>query len=431
MARRGLCVAIPLASPKPDRCHDQSASQAMNGERQAVQAISARSGSHAPADEALVIGAGAAGLASAAMLKKGGVSTLVLERSAQVGSSWAARYDDLRLNTLGWMSTLPGYHVGRRLRHFPTRDEWVAYLERYAEHHRLHVQRDTEALRIERDSSGWRVETSNGVFAAPRVVVATGHDRIPVTPDWPGRETFTGELSHSSEFRDSRPFRGRDVLVVGPNVTGSELAFFLTRDGAARVRVSVRTPPTILRRCRLGLPLNPAGIILHRLPAAVGDRVGAISQRTMFGDLSPYGLPRPEMGLVTTLKRRHQGPVIDDGFVDAVKNGRIEIVAAVESFAGPDVVLSDGERIQPEAVIAATGYARGLERLVGHLGMLDEHGAPRFRGPNTAPHAPGLHFIGYSTPLYGQLRGIRLEAERLARARTTLSLVRGSPAPAA
>ena len=188
----------------------------------------------------------------------------------------------------------------------------------------------------------------------------------------------------------------------------------------------MRTPPTILRRCRFGLPLNPAGVILHRLPAAIGDRVGVVSQRTTFGDLSPYGLPRPELGFVTTLRKRRQGPVFDDGFVDAVKDGGIEIVRAVEGFAGPDVLLSDGQRIQPEAVIAATGYARGLEPLVGHLGVLDEEGMPQCLGSDTAPRAPGLHFVGYRTPLYGHLRGIRLEAEALARARTVVALVRRS-----
>jgi putative flavoprotein involved in K+ transport len=136
----------------------------------------------------------------------------------------------------------------------------------------------------------------------------------------------------------------------------------------------------------------------------------------MFGDLSRYGLPRPELGLVSTNRKRHQAPVIDDGFVDGVKRGDIEIVAAVEGFDRDDVILADGARIEPEAVIAATGYRRGLEPLVGHLGVLDDRGVPAFRGADTHPRAPGLHFVGYETRLYGQLRGIRLEARALARA---------------
>jgi putative flavoprotein involved in K+ transport len=367
-------------------------------------------------DDVLVCGAGASGLSSAALLAEAGLRCRVLERTPHVAASWRARYDGLRLNTLGWMSTLPGYHVGRRGRHFPSRDEWVNYLERYAERHHLRIEFDTEALRIDRDDGRWRVETSREVLASGRVVVATGYDRIPSMPDWPGRETYTRELIHSADFRNAGPYRGRDVLIVGPNVTGSELAHFVSAGGAARTRVAVRTPPNITRRCRFGVPLNPAAVVLNRLPAAIGDRAAALSQRIMFGDLTPYGLPRPEMGLVSTNRKRHQGPVVDDGFVDAVKRGEIEIVASVEGFDRDDVILADGGRIQPDAVIAATGYKRGLESLVGHLGVLDDRGVPIFQGAAAHPGAPGLHFVGYETRLYGQLRGIRLEARSLARA---------------
>jgi putative flavoprotein involved in K+ transport len=366
--------------------------------------------------EAIVCGAGAAGLASAAALQQRGVSSLVLERSAQVGSSWRRRYDTLRLNTLGWMSTQPGYHVGRRARHFPSRDEWVDYLERYARHHRLQIEFRTDVQRIDRGDGGWRIETSQGSRGARFVVVSTGYDHEPTMPAWPGRETFSGELIHAADYRNAAPYRGRDVLVVGANVTGSEVAFFLAEGGAARVWVAVRTPPNILRRCRFGVPLNPTAVILEHLPAAIGDRLAGLSQRLTFGDLAAYGLPRPPMGVVSTNRKRRQGPAIDDGFVDAVKEGRVEIVAAVEAFEGADVVLADASLIRPDAVIAATGYARGLEALVGHLEVLDAAGHPQHIRAEPHPGAPGLYFVGYVTPLYGQLRGIRLEARRMAQA---------------
>jgi hypothetical protein len=108
------------------------------------------------------------------------------------------------------------------------------------------------------------------------------------------------------------------------------------------------------------------------------------------------------------------GPVIDDGFVDGVKAGAIEIVAGVERLDGPDVVLADRERIRPDAVIAATGYRRGLEPLVGHLGVLGSDGRPALRAPATHPRARGLYFNGYATSLSGQLRQMRIDAKRIA-----------------
>lgn len=112
----------------------------------------------------------------------------------------------------------------------------------------------------------------------------------------------------------------------------------------------------------------------------------------MHGDLSHYGLPRPPVGLATQMAKPHQSPAYDAGFVASVKAGRIEIVAAVEGFDAADVLLADGSRIQPDAVIAATGYRRGLEPLVGHLGVLDEQGTPLAYGGRQHPSAPGLFF---------------------------------------
>jgi putative flavoprotein involved in K+ transport len=91
------------------------------------------------------------------------------------------------------------------------------------------------------------------------------------------------------------------------------------------------------------------------------------------GNLTPYGLAPSPRGTYTRAKEG-QIPILDMGFIDALKKGRVTVVPAVRGFAGPDVLLEGGGRIQPDAVIAATGYVRGLERLVGHLGVLDGRG---------------------------------------------------------
>jgi putative flavoprotein involved in K+ transport len=363
-----------------------------------------------------VLGAGAAGLAAAATLRGAGVEAIVLERSDQIGASWRTRYDGLRLNTTGWMSTLPGFRArGRRYGEFPSRDAWVQYLEDYAAHHHIDVRFGIQARRLEGANGGWRVETDRGDLQAPLVVVATGFDHDPELPDWPGLKDFTGELIHSSAYRNPEPYRDRDVLVVGPGVTGSEVAALLSGGGAGRVRVACRTPPNVTARKILGASVNVHGLVLDRLPLRVADQIGWLSQRTLFGNLDRYGLPRSPIG-VATLSRRRQAPAYDSGFVRLLKAGQIEIIAAVEGFDGPDVLLADGARIQPEAVIAATGYQRGLEPLVGHLGVLGEDGIPLVSGGNEHPSARGLFFNGYRFDLSGQLRLMRLDARAIARA---------------
>ena len=111
------------------------------------------------------------------------------------------------------------------------------------------------------------------------------------------------------------------------------------------------------------------------LPTARADRLMSAVRRKKLGDLSEFGLPEPDEGVVSRLKRLGVAPaIVDHEVIDAVKDGRIEVVAGVESLDEGGVRLADGTRIEPDALIAATGYRRGLEAMVGHLGVLGEHG---------------------------------------------------------
>lgn len=366
---------------------------------------------------AVVCGAGTAGLGAAAELGRRGVEVVVLEQSDQVGASWRARYDDLKLNTPGWMSSMPGYRATiRRYGEFPTRDDWVRYIEDYTTRHAIEVQHGTTVHRIDREGDRWTVDVGGRSIAADIVVVALGMERRPVIPDWPGRESFRGDLIHAADFRNAASYRGRDVLVVGPNVTGTEIANLLAESGAKRVRVACRTPPNLVRRKFLGVSVNLPGIVLNRLPARFTDEISWLMQRIMFGSLDRYGIPRSPQGIGTMARERRRSPAYDNGFVDELKAGRIEIVAAVADLDGADVVLADRARIRPEAVIAATGYRPAIEPLVGHLGALSADGFPTAHGGEQHPDRPNLFFIGYRGDLSGQMRLMRLDARAIGRA---------------
>lgn len=367
--------------------------------------------------EAIVLGAGTAGLAAAAALQGAGVDTVVLERTDQVGASWRTRYDGLRLNTSAFMCTQPGYRASRRrYGEFPSREKWIEYLEDYTDHHQLDVRFDTEVQHLASANGGWRARTDRDELDARVVVIAAGYDSEADLPAWPGRDGFTGELIHSSVYRNPEPYVGRDVLVVGPGTTGSEIAALLSQGGAGRVRVACRTPPNVMRRKILGTSINVSGLALNHVPIRLADEIAWWSQRILFGNLERYGLPRSPYGIATTTFKRQQTPVYDDGFVRLLKSGQIKIVPAVAGFEGSDVLLADGTRMQPDAVIAATGYRRGLEPLVGHLGVLDENGIPLVSGGTQHPSAPGLFFNGYRTDLSGQLRLMRPDARAIAKA---------------
>lgn len=359
----------------------------------------------------VVIGAGPAGLASAAELGRRGVPAVVLERADAVGSSWRGRYDRLRLNSSRWFAKLPRGPYARGTGLFPTRDEMVGYLEHYADRNGVDVRLGTRLERIDRSGRGWALRTSNGELPAEHVVVATGYAHTPFIPEWPGRDRFGGRLLHAGEYRNAEPFRGGDVLVVGPGCSGAEIAYELAGDGAARVRLAVRTPPNIILRSPIG-PLL-ARLVL-RLPTRRGDALLRAVRRREIGDLTEYGLPVPEEGVFSRLKRLGVAPmIVDKDVIQAIRDRRIEIVAAVDSLDETGVTLADGTRIEPDAVIAATGYRSGLEPVVGHLDVLDERGLPRAVAGEAA--APGLRFIGY-VPRPAQLGFIGGEATRAAKA---------------
>lgn len=365
--------------------------------------------------QVVVVGAGPAGVAAALALKDVDLRPLVLDQADAVGSSWRGRYDRLRLNTCRPFSHLPDRRFPKGTPMFPSRDQLIAHVEHHAQEDGIDLQLGTRVERIDRDDGGWVLRTSAGQARAPQVVVATGYEQAPYIPDWSGRESFEGQLLHAGEYRNAEPFEKKEVLVVGPGCSGMEIAYDLAEGGAAKVWLSARTPPNIvLRQGPGGLPGDVIGVALLHLPVRFADAVGGFGRRMDLGDLSAYGLPVPEEGAMSRLRRLGVAPtIVDKEVIEAIKARRVEMVRGVESLDSAGVRLADGARVKPDAVICATGYSRVLEPLLGHLDVLDERGIPRALGRD--PAAPGLRFIGY-VPRPGALGYMAKEAKRAAKA---------------
>lgn len=370
--------------------------------------------------EAVVVGAGPAGLSAAAMLQRAGVDTVVVDRADAVATSWRGHYDRLRLHTVRWLSHLPGLRIPRRYGPWVARDDVVRYLESYVTRHGLEVRLNTAVRRIDREDDRWVLRIDDGGadadIEARYVVIATGHNHTPWMPRWPGIDSFAGEIFHASAYRNARPYTGCSVLVVGAGNTGTEIAADLVEAGIGDVALSIRRPPHIVRRSSHGVPSLALGVLTRRLPTRIVDRIAARIRRAEFGDLGAYGLPTPTDGLYERVLRDDAIPIVDVGIVDLVTSGRVTVVPAVEGFDGEHVLLADGSLRRADVVIAATGYRRGLDPLVGHLGVLDSSGRPVVRGASTAPGAPGLWFTGYTNPISGMFREFGIDARRIARA---------------
>ncbi|MGH3366495.1 MAG: flavin-containing monooxygenase [Nocardioidaceae bacterium] len=372
------------------------------------------------ASDVVVVGAGPAGLGVALAAQDRGLRPLVVDRADQVGSAWRRRYDRLRLNTCRPLSHLPSRRFPPGTPMFPTRDQLVAHLQGSADDAGLDLRLGTDVERVDRVGDAWSLTTSSETLRASQVVVATGYEAVPHVPAWPGRELFTGELLHAAGYRNAEPFRGRSVLVVGAGCSGMEVAHDLAEGGAAEVWLAVRTPPNILLRASPGpVPSDAVGVALLHLPVRVADAVTRVGQRLDTGDLAEFGLPFPEEGVFSRV-RRHAGEptIVDPEMVAAIKSRAFTAVAAVEELDRTGVRLADGSRLEPDAIVCATGYRRGLEPLVGHLGLLDAHGVPKVLAPS--PAGPGLWFVGF-VPRPGALGALRKEARRTARALVSAS----------
>ena len=211
-----------------------------------------------------------------------------------------------------------------------------------------------------------------------------------------------------ADYRNGRAFAGRRVLVVGAGSSGVDVCLDLA-DAAAAVHLAVRTPPHLMRRSVLGVPADLTMLALHRLPRPLVDRVAA--------GVRSRALPAPPDGLTERVLEKGMIPTIDPGgFGRAVRRGAIEVLPALERLDGDAAVLAGGRRLPVDAIVAATGYRRGLEPLVGHLGVLDDRGRPLTAGAATVGTAPRLHFVGQTDVLTGNLRQMRLEAEAIAAA---------------
>ncbi|MBB5842397.1 putative flavoprotein involved in K+ transport [Conyzicola lurida] len=364
---------------------------------------------------AVVVGAGPAGLAAAAELGRVGIHALVIDSAGEIGSSWAHHYDRLHLHTARALSALPGMPIPRSSGRWVARDDFRSYLRAYAERHGLDVHLSSPVTSVDRLADGlWRIGCRGQTIVTPIVVIATGYNHTPVLPDWPGRERFEGRIMHSSDYRNPADLAADSVLVVGPGNSGAEIAADLAEAGK-RVWLAVRTPPNIVRRQVAGIPSQLLAILMSPFPAWVGDGVGRVVRRISVGDLSRFGLPAAPLGVVTRLKVDDVPPLLDVGLVAAVRAGRVTVVAAVASFDGHDVRLADGEVLRPDAVVVATGYTRGLDSLVGHLGVVAPNGRPAVNAAEQAPGLDGLYFLGYSNPLTGNIRQLGIDARAIAR----------------
>jgi cation diffusion facilitator CzcD-associated flavoprotein CzcO len=363
---------------------------------------------------AIIIGAGPAGLAAAATLQEQGLNATILEKSNAVGAVWRRHYDRLHLHTDRARSGLPGLPIPKACGRYPSRAQVVEYLEAYTAKFNLKPIFNAPVRSVRREAQAWRAEADENSRSAPIVVVATGWADYPYVPTWPGIETFGGPILHSSVYRNPARFAGKRVLVIGYGNSGAEIALDLI-EARIDVTLSVRSPVNIVPRELFGLPILFFPAAERWLPPGVADFLNAPAIRLAVGSLATAGLTKAAKGPLRTIAEDGRPPLIDIGTLDAIRDGRIKMRGDVASFTATGVTFKQSPAEAFDAAILATGFRPDLRALLPDAqGVLSASGAPLVSGRATSE--PGLFFCGARISPIGQLRQIALEAVSIAKA---------------
>lgn len=362
--------------------------------------------------DTVIIGASAAGLATAAMLSRAGRSFEILEQAEDVGASWRSAYDRLHLHTPKTSSALPGLPMPASWPRYPSRDQVVEYLQSYQRHHRLAPRFGQRVRLLDRSGDRWVACTDDRRWRARNAVVATGAIRRAVLPSWPGLDDYRGTVLHSSAYRNGEQWRGRPVLVVGFGNSACEQVIDLVEHGA-RPHLSVRSPVNVLPRDVLGVPVLQLALALALLPPRAADRLSRPLLRLVVGDIGRLGLRRLSYGPMVQIARDHRIPLLDIGTLRLLRSGQVAAHGAIDHFTTGGVVFTDGTTLPVDAVVLATGYRPALEDfLPSWRSVCDDRGRPLASGSPTA--LPGLFFCGQQVAATGMLREIGREAQRIA-----------------
>jgi putative flavoprotein involved in K+ transport len=384
-------------------------------------------------EDAVVVGAGPAGLAASWHLGRRGVGHVVLERG-RIGETWRTqRWDSFTLNTPTWMSRLPGGGAEPGPSDgFVPRDAWIAHLDDYARRSGLPVRSGTEVTSLEtRPDGSFEVRLggpSAETVVARCVVVASGFQRVPRTPAL-AADLRAGVLQvHTAAYRNAGLLPAGAVLVVGSAQSGGQVAEDLL-DAGRTVYLSTSRVSRLRRRTR-GRDtfewLVPAGWLDQEV-ASLADPAMRFAAQPITSGVGRFGhtlslqwLEERGARLVGRLRAIDGGSVLFDDDLGANIRFADEQSAAAnrqvaESLAArgldatlppleddpadrphPDPALVHGpatldlERAGVGTLIWATGVGCRLDWLPRSL--LDEHGAPRHEDGSTP--VPGLYVLG-------------------------------------
>jgi putative flavoprotein involved in K+ transport len=312
--------------------------------------------------EVLVIGAGQAGLAMGYFLTQQGRRFAILDSAPSIGAAWRARWDSLTLFTPRRYDSLPGLEFPGDPEGYPTRDEVIEYLERYAEIFKLPIALDHGVRSLSLTAGSFVLDLEGGSsIEADQVVVATGPFQVPRIPGFAADVAPEIFQTHSTGYRNPADLPAGRVLIVGGGNTGFQIAQELAATREVHLAVGSRQTPLPQRLLSRDLFwwLGKSGVLNKTVDSRLGQRMR--DRDTLIGS-SPRSAKRHGVNM----KPRAVG------------------------VSGRTVSFADESTLDVDAVIWATGYR--FDHAWIELPVADEDGRLRHRRGIT--DVPGLYFLG-------------------------------------
>ncbi|XP_026664598.2 probable indole-3-pyruvate monooxygenase YUCCA9 [Phoenix dactylifera] len=367
----------------------------------------------------IIVGAGPSGLAVGACLKEQGVPFVILERSDCIASLWQKRtYDRLKLHLPKQFCQLPKLPFPEDYPEYPSKKQFIDYLESYAKHFDINPRfnQSVQSARYDETCGLWRVRTAGSgaevEYIGRWLVVATGENAERVVPELEGLGQFGGDVTHVCDYKSGRAYQGKRVLVVGCGNSGMEVCLDLC-DHNAFPSMVVRDSVHVLPREALGKSTFELAVFLRKwLPLWLVDRILLVLARLVLGNVKKYGLKRPSIGPLELKNTRGRTPVLDIGALGKIKSGDIKVVPGIKRFMPGKVELVDGQILDVDSVILATGYRSNVPQWLQGTDFFSKDGYPKVPFPNGWKGNSGLYAVGFTRR---GLSGASSDAVRIAK----------------
>ncbi|KAG5044026.1 hypothetical protein AAZX31_03G188800 [Glycine max] len=350
----------------------------------------------------IIVGAGPSGISAAACFTKQSIPYIILEREDCSASLWKKySYERLHLHLRKQYCQLPHKPFPASFPPYVPKKQFLQYLDDYVSHFGITplYRRTVELAEYDQGCHNWRVMALNGdsgqleEYRGRFLVVATGETTDPFVPELQGLSGFPGKLIHSTGFRSGKDFKDQHVLVVGSGNSGMEIALDLVNHGA-KTSILVRSPVHFLSREMVSLGL----FLLKYLSLSTVDSLMVMLSTMIYGDVTKYGVARPNEGPFYMKVKYGKYPVIDVGTYKKIKSGELKVLPSeIESLRGKDVLFKNGESHPFDSIVFCTGFKRSTNKwLKGDDYLLNDEGLPKPSYPIHWKGNNGLYCVGLS-----------------------------------